>query len=114
MAGFNAMNEVNKVMKESLRRGRVLCTFKLSTGQDDHAIMFLDDYFSQIEHVSKRLETQKQEDISVFEWFKEHVIHSKLDPSIGHEELQKLSYNIAPNLNMHFLLAHDKPIFVRE
>ncbi|XP_075105211.1 uncharacterized protein LOC107773965 [Nicotiana tabacum] len=74
---------------ESLRRERVIRTFKLSTGQDDHAIMFLDDYFSQIERVSKRLEAQK-EDISVFEWFKEHVIHSKLDPSIGHEELRSL------------------------
>ncbi|XP_049348337.1 uncharacterized protein LOC125812911 isoform X2 [Solanum verrucosum] len=75
---------------KSLRREGVLRTFKLSTGQDDHAIMFLDDYLSQIERVSKRLETQKQEGLSVFEWFKEHVIHSKLDPSIGHEELRSL------------------------
>ncbi|XP_075090016.1 uncharacterized protein LOC107758954 isoform X1 [Nicotiana tabacum] len=75
---------------KSLRRERVIRTFKLNTGQDDHAIMFLDDYFSQIDRVSKRLEAQKQEDISVFEWFKEHVIHSKLDPSIGHDELCSL------------------------
>ncbi|KAJ8552983.1 hypothetical protein K7X08_020376 [Anisodus acutangulus] len=75
---------------ESLRRERVLRTFKLSTGQDDHAIMFLDDYFSQIERVSKRLEAQKQEDLSVFQWFKKHVIHSNLDPNIGHEELRSL------------------------
>nr|XP_009597133.2 serine/threonine-protein kinase 19 [Nicotiana tomentosiformis] len=75
---------------ESLRRERVIRTFKLNTGQDDHAIMFLDDYFSQIDRVSKRLEAQKLEDISVFEWFKEHVIHSKLDPSIGHDELCSL------------------------
>ncbi|KAK6785898.1 hypothetical protein RDI58_014423 [Solanum bulbocastanum] len=74
----------------SLRREGVLRTFKLSTGQDDHAIMFLDDYLSQIERVSKRLEPQKQEGLSVFEWFKEHVIHSKLDSSIGHEELRSL------------------------
>ncbi|MCE3050908.1 hypothetical protein HAX54_048419 [Datura stramonium] len=59
---------------QSLRRDVVLRTFKLSTGQDDHAIMFLDDYFSQIERASKRLEAQKQEDLSVFEWFKEHDI----------------------------------------
>ncbi|CAN4113686.1 unnamed protein product [Withania somnifera] len=75
---------------ESLRREGVLRTFKLNTGQDDHAIMFLDDYLSQIERVSKRLEAQKQEDLSFFEWFKEHVIQSKLDPSIGHEELHSL------------------------
>ncbi|XP_070052522.1 uncharacterized protein [Nicotiana tomentosiformis] len=44
----------------------------------------------EIDRVSKRLEAQKLEDISVFEWFKEHVIHSKLDPSIGHDELCSL------------------------
>ncbi|KAM3267618.1 serine/threonine-protein kinase 19 isoform X1 [Capsicum chacoense] len=75
---------------QSLRREGVLCTFKLNTGQDDHAIMFLDDYFSQIERISKRLEAQKLEGLCVFEWFKEHVIHSKLDPSIGHDELRSL------------------------
>ncbi|KAL1367590.1 uncharacterized protein LOC107473711 isoform X2 [Arachis duranensis] len=32
---------------ESLRRDKVLRIFKLNTGQDDHAIMFLDDYIKQ-------------------------------------------------------------------
>ncbi|XP_030553528.1 serine/threonine-protein kinase 19 isoform X5 [Rhodamnia argentea] len=32
---------------ESLRRTKVLRIFKLNTGQDDHAIMFLDDYLNQ-------------------------------------------------------------------
>ncbi|KAI9395379.1 hypothetical protein POPTR_005G225900v4 [Populus trichocarpa] len=32
---------------ESLRREKVLRVFKLNTGQDDHAIMFLDDYLIQ-------------------------------------------------------------------
>uniref|UniRef100_A0A2C9UTC0 Uncharacterized protein n=1 Tax=Manihot esculenta TaxID=3983 RepID=A0A2C9UTC0_MANES len=32
---------------ESLLREKVLRIFKLNTGQDDHAIMFLDDYLSQ-------------------------------------------------------------------
>eukprot|EP00258_Populus_trichocarpa_P041337 XP_024457356.1 serine/threonine-protein kinase 19 isoform X3 [Populus trichocarpa] len=32
---------------ESLRREKVLRVFKLNTGQDDHAIMFLDDYLTQ-------------------------------------------------------------------
>ncbi|MED6108005.1 hypothetical protein PIB30_019408 [Stylosanthes scabra] len=32
---------------ESLRRDKVLRLFKLNTGQDDHAIMFLDDYIKQ-------------------------------------------------------------------
>ncbi|KAK3028142.1 hypothetical protein RJ639_039003 [Escallonia herrerae] len=72
---------------ESLRREKVLRIFKLNTGQDDHAIMFVDDYLNQIERISKRMEGKKQYDVAVLEWFKIHVISSKLDPSIGHEEL---------------------------
>ncbi|KZV21495.1 serine/threonine-protein kinase 19 [Dorcoceras hygrometricum] len=75
---------------ESLRRDRVLRVFKLNTGQDDHAIMFMDDYVNQIEGVMRRLEEKKQNDVTVFEWFKMHVIPSKLDTSIGHEELCSL------------------------
>ncbi|XP_059626042.1 uncharacterized protein LOC132269052 isoform X5 [Cornus florida] len=37
---------------ESLRRERVLRIFKLNTGQDDHAIMFLDDYLVQLSLLS--------------------------------------------------------------
>lgn len=72
---------------ESLRRERVLRVFKLNTGQDDHAIMFVDDYLNQVERVVKRMEAKEHDDVAVFEWFKMHVIHSKLEPSIGHEEL---------------------------
>lgn len=72
---------------ESLRRDRVVRIFKLNTGQDDHAIMFIDDYINQIECVVKRMEEKKQNDLVVFEWFKTHVVQSKLDTSIGHQEL---------------------------
>ncbi|KAB1223760.1 Serine/threonine-protein kinase 19 [Morella rubra] len=53
---------------ESLRREKVVRTFKLNTGQDDHAVMFLDDYLNQIERVPKRLEEKKQGDLEVFKW----------------------------------------------
>ncbi|CAK9140609.1 unnamed protein product [Ilex paraguariensis] len=72
---------------ESLRREGVLRIFKLNTGQDDHAIMFVDDYLIQIERAVKRMEAKKQPDLAVFKWFKNHVISSKLDTSIGHLEL---------------------------
>ncbi|KAH9785378.1 serine/threonine-kinase [Citrus sinensis] len=72
---------------KSLRRERVLRVFKLNTGQDDHAIMFLDDYLNQIECVVKRMEEKKQVNLEVFEWFQTHVLDSKLEPSVGHEEL---------------------------
>ncbi|KAL3517709.1 hypothetical protein ACH5RR_020298 [Cinchona calisaya] len=75
---------------ESLKRERIVRVFKLNTGQDDHAVMFLDDYQSQIERAIKRLEAKWHDEMTVFDWFKTHVIPSKLDPSIGHQELLSL------------------------
>ncbi|KAF7818438.1 serine/threonine-protein kinase 19 isoform X1 [Senna tora] len=72
---------------ESLRRDKVLRIFKLNTGQDDHAIMFLNDYLNQIDHVVKRMVNKKQGAHEVFGWFKTHVLDSKLEPSIEHQEL---------------------------
>lgn len=73
---------------ESLRREKVLRIFKLNTGQDDHAIMFFDDYLCQMERVVKSLEEKKDSDIlEVFKWFKSHVLDNKLEPSIEHQEL---------------------------
>jgi hypothetical protein len=33
---------------QSSRREKVLCVFKLNTGQDDHAIMSLDDHLTEV------------------------------------------------------------------
>ncbi|XP_024024671.1 serine/threonine-protein kinase 19 homolog isoform X2 [Morus notabilis] len=75
---------------ESLKREKVLRIFKLNTGQDDHAIMFSEDYSSQIERVKKRSQEKKLGNLEVFEWFKTHVIDFKLEPSIEHHELWTL------------------------
>ncbi|KAJ0956919.1 putative non-specific serine/threonine protein kinase [Helianthus annuus] len=72
---------------ESLRREKVLRVFKLNTGQDDHALMFMEDYLKQMKRAVKSMETKKQ---GVFEWFEVHVIHSKPEPCIGHQELLSL------------------------
>lgn len=40
---------------QSLKRDRVLRMFKLNTGQDDHAIMFVDDYIKQVIYLSMYL-----------------------------------------------------------
>ncbi|KAK9993421.1 hypothetical protein SO802_023124 [Lithocarpus litseifolius] len=74
---------------ESLRREKVVRIFKLNTGQDDHAVMFFDDYLNQMENVVKRLE-EKEGDLEVFKWFRTQVIDSKLEPSIEHQELYTL------------------------
>uniref|UniRef100_A0A803LF98 Serine/threonine-protein kinase 19 n=1 Tax=Chenopodium quinoa TaxID=63459 RepID=A0A803LF98_CHEQI len=75
---------------ELLKRDKVLRVFKLNTGQDDHAIMFLEDYIQQIDNISKKIGTKKESDFAVFGWFKSHVITSKLEPSISHQELYSL------------------------
>ncbi|XP_021982231.1 serine/threonine-protein kinase 19 isoform X3 [Helianthus annuus] len=72
---------------KSLRREKVLRVFKLNTGQDDHALMFMEDYLKQMKRAVKSMETKKQ---GVFEWFEVHVIHSKPEPCIGHQELLSL------------------------
>ncbi|EPS67534.1 hypothetical protein M569_07241, partial [Genlisea aurea] len=72
---------------ESLRRDGVLRVFKLNTGQDDHAVMFIDDYINQIDVVVKKMDEKKQSDrLHVFSSFKTHVLRSKLDTSISHDE----------------------------
>nr|GEU67854.1 serine/threonine-protein kinase 19 isoform X1 [Tanacetum cinerariifolium] len=78
---------------ESLRREKVLRVFKLNTGQDDHAIMFMEDYLNQMKRAVKSMETKKQCTLPVFEWFEVHVIHSKSEPCIGHQELCSLLSN---------------------
>ncbi|XP_056685229.1 uncharacterized protein [Spinacia oleracea] len=77
-------------LEKLLKRDNVLRVFKLNTGQDDHAVMFLDDYIHQIDNVSKKIGTKKEGDFAVFGWFKSHVIMSRLEPSIAHQELCSL------------------------
>ncbi|XP_077228826.1 serine/Threonine-kinase [Tasmannia lanceolata] len=89
---YSSVNDRTQVDREleSLRVEKVVRIFKLNTGQDDHAIMFMDDYLKQIEVVVKRMEAKNRDDIAVFDWFKTYVIVSKLDTGIGHQELCSL------------------------
>ncbi|KAJ6843074.1 putative serine/threonine-protein kinase 19 [Iris pallida] len=75
---------------ESMKKEKVLRLFKLNTGQDDDAIMFMDDYLKQVATSVKRLGTKSQQEMQVFEWFERHIIESKLDVSINHQELLSL------------------------
>ncbi|XP_044447634.1 uncharacterized protein [Aegilops tauschii subsp. strangulata] len=76
---------------ESLKKDRVLRVFKLNTGQDDHAIMFMDDYLKQMESAVRRSKGKNQDCSEVFEWFEKYVLPSKLDVSIDHLELVSFS-----------------------
>ncbi|KAJ4834295.1 hypothetical protein Tsubulata_028305 [Turnera subulata] len=99
---------------ESLRREKVLRIFKLNTGQDDHAIMFLEDYLTQIDRVVKRIEEKKQADVEVFEWFKTHVLDTKLDPSIGHQELCLLLSHGGKFVDKHISLLINAGLLTRQ
>ncbi|KAF8090303.1 hypothetical protein N665_0479s0007 [Sinapis alba] len=77
----------NLSLVQRLRRDKVVRVFKLNTGQNDHAIIFLDDYLNQVDRIAKRMEDKKQSDSDIFKWFKEHVLDSKLEPSIAHHDL---------------------------
>ncbi|XP_006298241.2 serine/threonine-protein kinase 19 isoform X1 [Capsella rubella] len=89
---YSSVNDRTQVDREleCLRREKVVRVFKLNTGQDDHAIIFLDDYLHQVDRIVKRMEEKKQSDLEIFKWFKGHVLDSKLEPSIGHHELCSL------------------------
>ncbi|KAL6876418.1 hypothetical protein ACP4OV_012990 [Aristida adscensionis] len=75
---------------ESLKKDKVLRVFKLNSGQDDHAIMFMDDYLKQVAFAVKRSGGKNQDGGEVFEWFEKYVISSKLDVSINQLELCSL------------------------
>ncbi|KAM7257717.1 hypothetical protein ACFE04_013458 [Oxalis oulophora] len=99
---------------ESLRRDKVLRVFKLNTGQDDHAIMFLDDYLNKIELIVKRSKDGEQGDVEVFEWFKIHVIDSKLEPGIGHQELVFLLSHGGKVKDRHISLLMNAGLLTRQ
>ncbi|CAN1131579.1 Serine/threonine-protein kinase 19 [Linum perenne] len=99
---------------ETLKRENVLRVFKLNTGQDDHAVMFLEDYLKQIERVTKRLEEMRKGDTEVFAWFRKHVIDCKLEPSIGHEELWSLLSNGGKVKDAHISLLINAGLLTRQ
>ncbi|CAN6479468.1 unnamed protein product [Victoria cruziana] len=86
---YSSINDRTQVDREleSLRKEKVLRIFKLNTGQDDQAVMFMDDYLKQMDAAVKRVKAKDPADLVVFEWFKMYVLASNLDVSIGHHEL---------------------------
>jgi serine/threonine-protein kinase 19 len=76
---------------ERLKLERVVRVFKLNTGQDDHAIMFMADYLAQIDLAKSRLAKKHSgEEMAVFHWFVHHVLPSHADAGITHSKLLEL------------------------
>ncbi|XP_020079715.1 serine/threonine-protein kinase 19 homolog isoform X2 [Ananas comosus] len=101
-------------VEKSLKKEKVLRVFKLSTGQDDHAIMFMEDYLKQMASSVKRFEKEKQHDLEVFEWFKTYVMESKLDVCIAHQELCSLLSHGGEVTDRHVTLLISAGLLTRQ
>ncbi|KAG8080675.1 hypothetical protein GUJ93_ZPchr0007g5364 [Zizania palustris] len=99
---------------ESLKKDKVLRVFKLNTGQDDHAIMFMEDYLKQMMFAVKRSRGKDQDGTEVFEWFERYVIHSKLDVSIDHHELCSLLSHGGDATEKHITLLMNAGLLTRQ
>ncbi|CAM0958781.1 unnamed protein product [Alopecurus aequalis] len=99
---------------ESLKKDKVLRVFKLNTGQDDHAIMFMDDYLKQMEFAIRRSMGKNQDGSKVFEWFKKYVLYSKLDVSINHLELCSLLSHGGDATDKHTTLLMNAGLLTRQ
>lgn len=99
---------------ESFKKDRVLRVFKLNTGQDDHAIMFMDDYLKQMEFSVRRSTGKNQDGSEVFEWFEKYVLHSKLDVSINHLELCSLLSHGGDARDKHITLLMNAGLLTRQ
>uniref|UniRef100_A0A0D6R9L0 Serine/threonine-protein kinase 19 n=1 Tax=Araucaria cunninghamii TaxID=56994 RepID=A0A0D6R9L0_ARACU len=75
---------------EDLRNEEVLRIFKLNTGQDDNAIMFMDDYLKQVEAAKITMQAKHPDDVVIFDWFQTYVLTSNLGVAISHSELYEL------------------------
>lgn len=90
---YSSVNDRTLVDREleKLKLERAVRSFKLNTGQDDYAIMFMADYLAQIDAAKGRLgKKHSVEDMAVFDWFVSHVLPSHVDAGITHLKLVEL------------------------
>ncbi|CAL5048184.1 unnamed protein product [Urochloa decumbens] len=99
---------------ESFKKDKILRIFKLSSGQDDHAIMFMDDYLNQVTFSIKRSGGKDQDGSEVFEWFEKYVIPSKLDVSINQLELCSLLSRGGDVTDKHITLLMNAGLLTRQ
>ncbi|XP_037480661.1 serine/threonine-protein kinase 19 homolog isoform X2 [Triticum dicoccoides] len=101
-------------LEKSLKKDRVLRVFKLNTGQDDHAIMFMDDYLKQMESAVRRSTGKNKDGSEVFDWFEKYVLRSKLDVSIDHLELCSLLSHGGDARDKHITLLMNAGLLTRQ
>ncbi|MCO5599178.1 hypothetical protein L7F22_053278 [Adiantum nelumboides] len=76
---------------EVMKQQRGVRVFKLSTGQDDLAIMFFDDYISQVNAAKSRLGRKcPQKNLIIFDWYINHILPIHNDVGITYMHLESL------------------------
>ncbi|CAN6169736.1 unnamed protein product [Urochloa humidicola] len=101
-------------LEKSFKKDKVLRIFKLSSGQDDHAIMFMEDYLKQVVFSIKRSGGKDQDGSEVFEWFEKYVVPSKLDVSINQLELCSLLSHGGDVTDKHITLLMNAGLLTRQ
>ncbi|KAJ7525739.1 hypothetical protein O6H91_17G063900 [Diphasiastrum complanatum] len=100
---------------EAFRKQGTIRVFKLNTGQDDFAIMLLDNYLFQLESAKKRMESKHGQDPTlVFDWFLTNVINTNTQVSITHSELVMLLSKGGPVADKHISLLINAGLLVRQ
>ncbi|MCO5562049.1 hypothetical protein L7F22_015675 [Adiantum nelumboides] len=76
---------------EVMKQQRGVRVFKLSTGQDDFAITFFDDYISQVNAAKSRLGGKyPQNNLIIFDWYINHILPIHNDAGITYMHLESL------------------------
>lgn len=114
---YSSVNDRTLVDREleRLKLERVIRTFKLNTGQDDYAIMFMADYLAQIDVAKARLAKKHSvEEMAVFDWFVNHVLPSHADAGITHLKFVELLSEGGDVKDKHISLLMNAGLLTRQ
>ncbi|KAJ7525738.1 hypothetical protein O6H91_17G063900 [Diphasiastrum complanatum] len=115
MVALRLMCDQFPKLEKAFRKQGTIRVFKLNTGQDDFAIMLLDNYLFQLESAKKRMESKHGQDPTlVFDWFLTNVINTNTQVSITHSELVMLLSKGGPVADKHISLLINAGLLVRQ
>ncbi|XP_073393180.1 uncharacterized protein [Physcomitrium patens] len=115
---YSSVNDRTLVDREleRMKLDRLIRVFKLSTGQDEHAIMLMADYVAQINASKARLAKGKHSpaDMAVFDWFVRHVLPVHFDAGITHSKLVDLLSEGGEVRDSHITLLMNAGLLTRQ
>ncbi|KAH7288881.1 hypothetical protein KP509_31G048200 [Ceratopteris richardii] len=101
---------------EVMKQDKDVRVFKLSTGQDDFAIMFFDDYVSQVNAIKSRLDGKHpSEDLVIFDWYINHILPIHMDAGITDFHLESILSGVGHQIQeRHISLLIKAGLLVRQ